>query len=68
MAPLHAGSTVSVRNKTMIEETYLEITDGYGAEYDSGSRLPDAAVRPSVQLNDVLTSLDARQPSRPARR
>ncbi len=58
VAPLHEGSTVSVRNKTMIEETYLEITDGDGPEYASGSELPEDAVRPSVQLNDVLTSLD----------
>jgi phospholipid/cholesterol/gamma-HCH transport system substrate-binding protein len=58
VAPLHEGSTVSVRNKTMIEESYLEITDGTGSEYSTGSRLPAEAARPSVQLNDVLTSLD----------
>jgi phospholipid/cholesterol/gamma-HCH transport system substrate-binding protein len=58
VAPLHEGSTVSVRNKTMIEETYLEFTDGTGPEYASGSELPADAVEHSVQLNDVLTSLD----------
>ena len=58
VAPLHEGSTVKVRNKTLIEETYLEITDGAGAEYSSGSELPAKAVEHSVQLNDVLTSLD----------
>jgi phospholipid/cholesterol/gamma-HCH transport system substrate-binding protein len=60
VAPLHEGSTVSVRNKTMIEESYLEIADGSGPEYASGSRLPAEAARTSVQLNDVLTSLDDR--------
>jgi len=58
VAPLHEGAVVAVRNKTMVEETYLEITDGDGAEYDDGARLPEDAVRASVQLNDVLTSLD----------
>jgi phospholipid/cholesterol/gamma-HCH transport system substrate-binding protein len=58
VAPLHEGAEVSVRNKTMIEESYLEITDGSGDEFASGSQLPAEAVRTSVQLNDVLTSLD----------
>ncbi|MDQ6524583.1 MlaD family protein [Nocardioides sp. LHD-245] len=56
--PLHEGATITVRNKTMIEETYLEIIDGTGAAYDDGATLPEAAGRGSVQLNDVLSSLD----------
>lgn len=58
VAPLHKGATVTVRNKTMIEETFLEITDGKGKEYVNGSTLPAKAVEHSVQLNDVLSSLD----------
>lgn len=58
VAPLHEGSQVSIRNKTLIEETYLEVTDGKGPRLDSGTRLPAEAARTSVQLNDVLTSLD----------
>ena len=44
----------------MIEETYLEIVDGDGSAYADGDTLPASAAKGSVQLNDVLTSLDAR--------
>ncbi|NMI00556.1 MlaD family protein [Pseudonocardia acidicola] len=63
-APLHEGATVTVRNKTLVEETYLDVADGKGAQYDDGAILPASAGRTSVQLNDVLTSLD--QPTRDA--
>lgn len=62
--PVHEGVTVQVRNKTLVEETFLEISDGSGAPLPSGSTLPDAAGIPPVQLNDVLTSLD--EPTRHA--
>lgn len=62
VAPLHEGATVTVRNKTMIEETYIEVVDGKGPTVQAGSVLPESSGRPSVQLNDVLTSLD--QPTR----
>jgi len=58
VVPLHEGVTVTVRNKTMIEETYLAIEDGKGSRIDGGSLLPAGSGKPSVQLNDVLTSLD----------
>ncbi|MEV4731854.1 MlaD family protein [Saccharopolyspora sp. NPDC049426] len=58
VAPLHEGATVRVRNKTLVEETYLEIADGTGQALPDGVTLPDQAARPSVQLNDVLASLD----------
>lgn len=59
-APLHRGAKVTVRNKTMVEETYLEVVDGKGSELPSGTALPPSAGRPSVQLDDVLTSLDTK--------
>ncbi len=59
VAPLHDGVTVTVRNKTLIEETYLEVVDGKGDRIEAGRALPAGTGRPSVQLNDVLTSLDA---------
>lgn len=58
--PLHRGAEVFVRNKTMVEETYLEVVDGKGPEIASGATLPESAGHPSVQLDDVLTSLDER--------
>lgn len=58
--PLHEGATVHVRSKSLIEETYLEFDDGTGAEIPNGGSLPPEAVETSVQLDDVLKSLDAK--------
>ena len=57
-APLHEGVTVKVRNKTLIQETYLEITDGRGPALPDGTVLPSSAGKEAVELDDVLTSLD----------
>jgi phospholipid/cholesterol/gamma-HCH transport system substrate-binding protein len=57
-SPLHEGVTVQVRNKTLIEETYLEITDGKGPALPNGAVLPPSAGKEAVELNDVLASLD----------
>jgi len=57
-APLHQGATMTVRNKTLIEETYLDIADGTGPELASGTTLPPGAGHRSVQFDDVLASLD----------
>ncbi|MGH3519641.1 MAG: MlaD family protein [Haloechinothrix sp.] len=59
IVPLHEGATVQVRNKTMIEETFLEISDGTGKPLPDGVRLPDSAAKPAVQLNDVLAGIDS---------
>lgn len=61
-APLHEGAVVTIRNKTLVEETYADVTDGTGPELADGAILPEGSGRPSVQLDDVLTSLD--QPTR----
>jgi len=66
VVPLHQGATVRVRSKSLIEETYLEITDGTGAQLPDDSELPASAVQPSVQLDQVLRSLD--KPTRAALR
>ena len=58
VAPLHEGATVTVSAKTLIEETFLAVVDGKGAEIPNGTTLPKDAGTTSVQLNDVLTSLD----------
>jgi phospholipid/cholesterol/gamma-HCH transport system substrate-binding protein len=59
VVPLHRGTTVQVRSKSLVEETYLEITDGTGAALPDDAKLPKKAVRSSVQLDQVLKSLDA---------
>jgi phospholipid/cholesterol/gamma-HCH transport system substrate-binding protein len=56
--PLHEGARIVLRSKSLIEETYVEIVDGDGDQISDGSTLPASAVQKSVQLDDVLASLD----------
>lgn len=62
--PLHKGATVQVSEKSLAGQTYLRLEDGTGAPYPHGTMLPRSAVKPSVQLRDVLASLD--KPTREA--
>jgi phospholipid/cholesterol/gamma-HCH transport system substrate-binding protein len=55
--PLHQGVTAQVRAKTLIEESFVELTDGTGAPLPSGTVLPKEAAHPPTELNDVLVSL-----------
>jgi phospholipid/cholesterol/gamma-HCH transport system substrate-binding protein len=57
-APLHQGATLRLRSKTLIEESYLEVVDGSGPQIEDGGTLPATAELASVQLDDVLRSLD----------
>lgn len=58
VAPLHGGATLQVGAKSLVEESYLEVTDGDGATVDAGSRLPAGSATGPVQLDDVYRSLD----------
>ncbi len=58
--PLHEGVTVHLRAKSLVEETYLEIVDGEGAEIPDGGSLPADSVAEPVQLHDLLNSLGPR--------
>jgi phospholipid/cholesterol/gamma-HCH transport system substrate-binding protein len=60
MAPLHEGTTLTVGAKSLVEESYLDVTDGSGAQLAAGTRLPDGAAKAPVQLDDVYRSLDPR--------
>ena len=55
--PLHEGARVILRAKTLIEETYLEVTDGTGPEIHDGGRLPASAEELSVKFDDLLDTL-----------
>ena len=57
--PLHEGATVKLRPKTLIQETYIEVTDGKGKALADGTSLPASAELPIVELDQVLASLDA---------
>lgn len=56
--PLHQGTTVRVGQRSLVGEGYVDVVDGPGPQLASGSALPASAVQPSVQLDDVLRSLD----------
>ncbi|GAB3141345.1 hypothetical protein GCM10027258_23800 [Amycolatopsis stemonae] len=63
-APLHQGVTVQVSEKSLAGQSYVKLVDGSGPELPGGTVLADSAAKPSVQLHDVLASLD--QPTRDA--
>jgi phospholipid/cholesterol/gamma-HCH transport system substrate-binding protein len=59
-APLRADATAVLRNKSLLGETYLEISPGS----PTAPALPDGGVlrsraQPQVQLDDVLSTFDA---------
>lgn len=56
--PLHEGAVAQIRQKSLVEETFIEITDGKGAPLPSGTRLPAGSGKSLSTLNDVLASLD----------
>lgn len=58
VAPLHQGATIRIGSKSLVEESYVDVTDGHGASLPSGATLPASAVTTSVQLDQVLDSLD----------
>ncbi|MFE2429299.1 MlaD family protein [Streptomyces sp. NPDC059373] len=58
VAPLHQGAGVRIGAKSLAGESYVDISDGGGRPLASGTELPDSAVKPSVQLRDVLAGLD----------
>lgn len=55
--PLHEGATLVLRAKTLIEETYLEVTDGTGTAIPDGGQLPASAEQLSVKFDDLLDTL-----------
>lgn len=57
VAPLHENATVEIRAKSLVEESFISVTDGDGAEIESGGRLKTPGT-PATQLDDVLDSLD----------
>lgn len=58
VSPLHEGATVQVRQKSLVEETFVEVTDGRGPALPAGTQLPPGSGKPLTKLDDVLASLD----------
>ena len=61
-APIPADTRAMLRQKTLLGETYVELTqgDGDGPKLAEGGTLPRAQVQPSVQLDEIFRTFDAR--------
>jgi phospholipid/cholesterol/gamma-HCH transport system substrate-binding protein len=58
-APLRADARAILRQKTLLGETYVELTPGRGDRMlPEGGRLADAQVADTVQLDEIFDSLD----------
>lgn len=60
-APLPESTRAILRTKTLLGETYIELTPGsrHGAELADGGTLPEAHVAQSVQLDEIFRTFNA---------
>jgi len=62
-APLPRDARATLRQKTLLGETYVELTPGDGRRagfLPEGGRLPAGQVSPTVELDEILRALDPR--------
>src|SRR5436190_8977803 len=61
-APIPVDTRATLRQKTLLGETYVELTPGTrdGPKLAEGATLPKAQVEPSVQLDEIFRTFDAR--------
>lgn len=61
-APIPEDTRAMLRLKTLLGETYVEMTPGNprAGMLADGARLPDGQVRPTVELDEVLSAFDPR--------
>lgn len=57
-APLRQDARAILRQKTLLGETYVELTPGHGKKVPEGGRLDDGRVASTVQLDEIFDSLD----------
>jgi phospholipid/cholesterol/gamma-HCH transport system substrate-binding protein len=59
-APLPEGTRAILRTKTLLGETYIELTPGSrkGPELADGATVPEANVAESVQLDEIFRTFD----------
>ena len=58
-APLHADAKAMLRQKTLLGETYVQLTPGHsGRMIPEGGRLANAHVVDTVQLDEIFDALD----------
>lgn len=61
-APLPRDVRAILRQKTLLGETYLEVTPGTrsGPKLADGGRVPDAQVQPTVELDEIFSVFNPR--------
>jgi phospholipid/cholesterol/gamma-HCH transport system substrate-binding protein len=61
-APIPQGTRAILRTKTLLGETYIELTPGPrdGRKLADGGTLPEANIAESVQLDEIFRTFDAR--------
>ncbi len=61
-APIPENTRAILRQKTLLGETYVELTpgDGAGPQLAEGATLPEAQVADSVQLDEIFRTFNAR--------
>jgi phospholipid/cholesterol/gamma-HCH transport system substrate-binding protein len=61
-APRPADTRAILRAKTLLGETYVELTPGsrYGPKLPDGATLPQGHIAPTVQLDQILSTFDAK--------
>jgi phospholipid/cholesterol/gamma-HCH transport system substrate-binding protein len=61
-APIPANTRAMLRQKTLLGETYVELTPGNrdGPKLAEGATLPRAQVQPAVQLDEIFRTFDTR--------
>jgi len=58
-APLREDARAVLRQKTLLGETYVELTPGRSEKtIPEGGQLPDGQVKPTVELDEIFDSLD----------
>jgi virulence factor Mce-like protein len=59
-APIRRDTRATLRQKTLLGETYVELTPGgpHSPNLKDGGRLADAQVQPTVELDEILQALD----------
>jgi virulence factor Mce-like protein len=58
-APLRADTRATLRQKSLLGETYVELTPGSSEKtIPEGGRLPNGQVKPTVELDEIFQALD----------
>ncbi len=58
VVPLHEGVRVRIGVKELVGSSYVDIVDGAGAPIADGTTLPDSAVIPAVDIDELIETFD----------